>query len=521
MRYLADCLICRDGSASLSVSLSLAAALGASFALDAVALPRARRRSGIALMLHVFALMLLTGAMLIVTRRLLFSACIAVALVGLLATVSNAKYESLREPFVFTDLSLFSQLFAHPRLYLPFLSVGKVIGIVICVAALLSGFFAERPFDGGLWPVMALLVASAAMTYWLAKRLPLTLDAGADQQRHGFFAVFVAYLLNGLRPATLCAFEEAARTGPFASGAPTAGPDVIVIQSESYFDARRLGSAIDSANYRNLDIARRESSYHGELLVPAWGANTMRTEFAMLSGLTSARLGYARFYPYTFVRRACTTIAAWFRRGGYTTVAIHPYYADFFGRNRVFPLLGFDKFLDIEYFSDSPRAGPYIADSAVLDTVIDVLDERRSAPRFIFAMTMENHGPLHLEQVLPGESCSRHTLGEDPSWRDLTAYLRHIENADAMIGRLLDHLRASDRETVVCFYGDHVPALPHVFEKLGLTPQTSDYFIWRNYGAVAPERRDLAAEELGVALLRVIQDEGNRTRKPCVSEKAT
>ncbi len=457
----------------------------------------------------------------LITARPVLSACAALAILALLALVSNAKYESLREPFVFTDLSLFSQLFAHPRLYLPFLSVGKVIGIVIGVTALLSGFFAERPSDGAFSLVMVLLVASAVATCWLAARLPLTLDAGSDQRRHGFFAVFVAYLLNGLRPATLRAFEQAARTGPFASGAPTAGPDVIVIQSESYFDARRLGTEIGPANYRHLDIARRESCYHGELFVPAWGANTMRTEFAMLSGLTPARLGYARFYPYAFVRRACTTIAAWFQRGGYTTVAIHPYYADFFGRNRVFPLLGFGKFLDIEYFSDSPRAGPYIADSAVLDAVIDVLDEPGSAQRFIFAMTMENHGPLHLEQVLPGESCSRHTLGEDPSWRDLTAYLRHIENADAMIGRLLDHLRASDRETVVCFYGDHVPALPHVFDKLGVSPQTSDYFIWRNYGTDTPECRNLAAEELGAALLHVVQDDGNRAEEPHASEKAT
>ncbi|MCM3016223.1 sulfatase-like hydrolase/transferase, partial [Bacillus subtilis] len=158
------------------------------------------------------------------------------------------------------------------------------------------------------------------------------------------------------------------------------------------------------------------------------------------------------------------------------------YYADFFGRNRVFPLLGFNTFLDIEYFADAPRAGPYIYDAAVLDAVIAALESKCDKPRFIFAMTMENHGPLHLEKVLPEESRSRHTLGEDASWRDLTAYLRHIENADAMIGRLLDHLRSSDRETVVCFYGDHVPALPHVFDKLGVSPQTSDYFIWRNYG---------------------------------------
>ncbi|WP_322073000.1 LTA synthase family protein [Burkholderia cepacia] len=495
--------------------------LGVSFVLDALALPRARQRSGAALVLHAVALACLTGTMLIVTRRFVFSVCIAAALVGLLAAVSNAKFESLREPFVFTDLSLFSQLFAHPRLYLPFLSVGKVIGIVIGGAALLGGFLAERPLHGGLWPVAALVAACGAAACWLAARLPLTLDAGTDQQQHGFFAVFVAYLLNGLRPATLRAFEQVALAGPYASGAPAAGPDVIMIQSESYFDARRLGTAIDPENYRHLDTARREACFHGELTVPAWGANTMRTEFAVLSGLASARLGYARFYPYAFVRRACASIAGWFRQGGYMTVAIHPYYADFFGRNRVFPLLGFDKFLDIEHFADASRAGPYIADSAVLDTVIDVLDEPRDAPLFAFAMTMENHGPLHLEPVLPGESSSRHTLGEDASWRDLTAYLRHIENADAMIGRLLDHLRTSNRETVVCFYGDHVPALPHVFHKLGVTPQSSDYFIWRNYGTVMARCRNLAAEELGSALLHVVQDDGNRTQQPCASEKAT
>ncbi|WP_446902271.1 LTA synthase family protein [Burkholderia sp. YIM B11467] len=506
---------------SVGVWLTLPIALGASFVLDALALPRARRRSGAARVLHCLALVVLTGVMLFATRRLVFSVCIAVALVGLLATVSNAKYESLREPFVFTDLSLFSQLFAHPRLYLPFLSVGKVIGIVIGGGVLLGGFFAERPLHGGLWLVAVLVAVCAAAACSLAARLPLTLDAGEDQQRHGFFAVFVAYLLNGLRPATLRAFEQVARSGPYAAGAPIAGPDVIVIQSESYFDARRLGAAIDPANYRHLDIARRESCCHGELFVPAWGANTMRTEFAMLSGLVPARLGYARFYPYAFVRRACASIAAWFRQGGYTTVAIHPYYADFFGRNRVFPLLGFDQFLDIEHFADAPRAGPYIADSAVLDAVINALDEPRDTPRFVFAMTMENHGPLHLEPVLPGEASSRHALGEDASWRDLTAYLRHIENADAMIGRLLDHLRTSDRETVVCFYGDHVPALPHVFHKLGATPQHSDYFIWRNYGAGTPEYRNLVAEELGAALLRVVQDDGNRAGEPCASEKAT
>ncbi|WP_431226311.1 LTA synthase family protein [Burkholderia contaminans] len=506
------------------IALTFVVAAGLSFIPDQVAMPRAGwRRPVAALMLHICAVSFVFGIVLAVTSRPVISACASIALVGLVAAVSNAKYESLCEPFVFTDLSLFSQLFSHPRLYLPFLSLGKVVAIAGGILLLVCGLIVERPSASGFtFTSWWLVVASLLVGQLLAARMTLTLDPDTDQSRNGFFAIFVAYLLNGLRPSTLAHFKRSLMTGPYTNGGPRRHPDVILIQSESYFDMRRISGALESSVYSRLDRARNESVLHGRLSVPAWGANTMRTEFAVLTGLPQASLGYARFYPYAFVRNACASLARWFSRGNYETLAIHPYYADFFGRDRVFPLLGFARFLDIDHFASAPRAGPYVADAAVADAIVSTLEAAdRDRPQFIFAMTMENHGPLHLEQVLPGESSSRHTLGEGTSWRDLTAYLRHIENADAMIGRLLDHLRASDRETVVCFYGDHVPALPHVFEKLGVSPQTSDYFIWRNYGTDAPECRNLAAEELGAALLHVVQDDGNRTEQPCASEKAT
>ncbi|HDV6326805.1 TPA: LTA synthase family protein [Burkholderia cenocepacia] len=509
---------------SARLAVTLTATLALSFAVDAIAVPRAPlRRPLLSSVLHIAAVLFIFDLVFAATSRPLFSACASLALVGLVAAVSNAKYESLREPFVFTDLSLFSQLFSHPRLYLPFLGVGKVVAIGAGILLVIAGFVVERTVHRGsvatAWFGVALPLVLAVP---IAARLPLTLDPDADQRCHGFFAVFVAYLLNGLRPATFRKFREVVAAGPFAIGKSNRRPDVILIQSESFFDARRLGGAVEPRLFARFDEARREAIWHGEMTVPAWGANTMRTEFAVLTGMESFSLGYARFYPYAFVRNKIASLASWFDRCGYDTVAIHPYYADFFGRDRVFPLLGFTRFLDIRDFASASRAGPYVADAAVSESIIEELGTTGDDhPRFIFAMTMENHGPLHLEQVLPGESSSRHTLGEDASWRDLTAYLRHIENADAMIGRLLDHLRTSDRETVVCFYGDHVPALPHVFDKLGISPQTSDYFIWRNYGTDTPECRNLAAEELGSVLLHVVQDDGHRAEQPHASEKAT
>ncbi|QBQ98332.1 LTA synthase family protein [Paraburkholderia pallida] len=487
--------------------LMFAIAVGASFAPDRLAAPRGPvRRVASAWALHALAVICVASLFLLVTARPAFSACGTIALVALVALVSNAKYESLREPFVFTDLSLFSQLFSHPRLYLPFLSTAKVVAIGIGVLAVAGGYLAEppltpRPGLAALLITIATFLASCA----LARRLPLTLAPSADVEHHGFFAVFVAYLLNGLRPATFDALQNAGATSPFATGGiPGQCPDVIVIQSESFFDARCISSAIDSALFTHFDCACNESVQHGALSVPAWGANTMRTEFSLLTGLASQRLGYARFYPYAFVRRACASIASWFRRSGYETLAIHPYYADFFGRERALPLMGFDKFLDVRYFADALRAGPYVSDAAVADVIISILDAGTAKPQFIFAMTMENHGPLHLERVEAGEAANYHSFGDDPAWRDLTAYLRHVANADAMIGRLLAYLRTRRRDTVLCFYGDHVPALPHIFDRLGKVPSQSNYFIWRNFGDHSAAKQDLPVENLGAAVLQAM-----------------
>lgn len=489
----------------LESTLSVAA-LVCSFAVEAIAVTRSSlRRPLIALVLHGAAFAAIALLCVALTGRPFFSACATLVLIALLAVVGNAKYESLREPLVFTDLSLFSQVFAHPRLYLPFLGAGKIVAVIAGLSLAVAGFLFEQPVALQQRGVAAMLMLLALPPcFVIARRLPLTLQPFSDQRRFGFFAAFAAYLIQGLSGVQMRAFARALAAGPFASGTPQTRPDVIVIQSESYFDARRLGACVRPEPYAQFERTKRESFEQGELSVPAWGANTMRSEFALLTGLASVELGYARFYPYMFVRRACASLAGYFQRGEYRTVAVHPYYADFFGRNRAFAHMHFDRFLDIQSFKSAERVGPYVADNAVAEAIIALLQKSDDKPLFAFAITMENHGPLHLEKVVPDESRSRHTLGEDALWRDLTAYLRHIENADAMIGKLTSYLRERKRPTVLCFYGDHVPALTPVFDALGAQPINSDYFIWRNFGTGCGERRDVPVENLGSAIQRAM-----------------
>ncbi|MFX1766419.1 LTA synthase family protein [Paraburkholderia sp. A1RI-2L] len=493
-------------------------ALTASSFADAGARPGANafwRRSLRAKLLHVSVVTLLFCIALVASVRPAFSAFVVFACVAGLVIIGNAKYEALREPLVFTDLSLFSQLFRHPRLYLPFLSAGEVVAILLGAGVFATAFLIDPPLTHLHYAWLACVIAVAlGACVVLPPRLPLTLDAALDQVMHGFVAVFVAYFLNGMRTRTFRALQEALDTSGFArTGAPAHRPDILVIQSESFFDARRLDSSIRTSILEQFDRARAEAWLHGELDVPAWGANTMRSEFALLTGLDQSKLGYARFYPYAFVRRACASLASWFKGSGYRTLAIHPYHANFFGRDRAFRHFGFEHFVDIDAFASARRAGAYVADEAVADKVIDTL-EASTDPVFIFAVTMENHGPLHLEPVEPGEGAAYHALGDAPELHDLTAYLRHLVNADAMIGRLLTYLRTRERDTVVCFYGDHVPAMSRAYRHIGRLPHRSDFFIWTNYSATSPRSSKLRIDELGRALIGAMDSERTTRRTP-------
>jgi phosphoglycerol transferase MdoB-like AlkP superfamily enzyme len=278
--------------------------------------------------------------------------------------------------------------------------------------------------------------------------------------------------------------------------------NITVIQSESFFDARRLDSSIKSSVLENYDRCKTESMQYGKLNVPAWGANTMRTEFSFLTGLNYDDMGFYRYYPYQYVHQLpVTSLATYLKSQGYYCVCIHPHPASFFGRDRIFPKLGFDAFIDIESFDKKDTFGPYISDKAVTEKIIEITHKNNDKPLFIFAITMENHGPLHLEKTTVEEQSHFFDKAPIAEINDLTVYLRHLKNADKMIADLCSAYRQIDQASCLCFYGDHIPSMPKIYQELDYNDQDSDYFIWDNSTNNDDLNSELAEKSLAVDAL--------------------
>ena len=494
-----------------------------SFAVEALLTPRPVapwRRPVAAVGVHVGVWTLAFALELMLFRRPYFAVANVLAIELLIVLVSNAKYQALKEPFVYPDFEYFTDAIRHPRLYLPFFGVGKALaaggGYFL---ALWAGLTLEESVTAGagLWlasfadlsqehvfdptiptiPFFAYALVIGAMgAYGAARagdRLEITLNAIADIERFGLIASLWAYGI--LERASVSPIQEHALfSGTHRITADQPLNDIVILQSESFFDARRTYSNVNQSVLRNFDILKGESIQHGPLTVAAWGANTVRTEFSFLSGLSGDRLGIHQFNPYRKLAvNGFPTIASYLRGLGYRTICIHPYYKEFYKRDKVYPALGFDEFIDLEQFRDSKLEGAYVADSEVCKKIIEVLGRVSVQPLYVHVITMENHGPLHLEQISDAELAELINGSIPESCHDLGVYLRHLRNADAMFGELREALLRQNKSTTLCIFGDHVPIMPAVYCHLGMTDGTTDYLIWQ-----AGQRGEGVAQAFGV-----------------------
>jgi hypothetical protein len=489
----------------IALFLPLTVGLALSFAVIALlrpVLPAPWRWAWQGVTLHAGLWLMLHASLVLILGRPWFAMAIGLAFLMLLVQVSNAKFHSLREPFVFQDFEYFTDAIRHPRLYIPFLGWWKFALIVVAVSAALAiGLWLEAApaerfsLSGQLGEVMLLLIAGSVLVIFSNDGPELVFSPDADLQRLGFLGCLWAYACAEKSPMRL------PKLLPDLASLSPERPDLLVVQSESFFDPRSYFPGIRSDVLAEFDQLNLESICHGQLQVPAWGANTVRSEFAFLSGVTEEMLGVHRFNPYRQILKAeVFSVARELKAVGYRTVCIHPYSASFYGRDKVYPHLGFDEFIDDRSFVGAERFGPYISDRAVAEKAKSLIASA-DGPIFVFLITMENHGPLHLEK--PDESDYAALYSELPpsGCEDLTVYLRHLRNADRMMGGLREFLAQRTSPTRFCWYGDHVPIMPSVYRQFGPPDGRTNYFVWENRSCKSGVRLELKLTELaGVSL---------------------
>lgn len=479
-----------------------------------------------AVLLDLFPVVLAAALLLLATGRPLFTGVVVLALGGGFALADQAKREALREPVVFSDMSEARHIFTHPHLYLPFAGPGLVYGGAATMSAIAIGLFVFGP---ALWQPEPLIAAVAslavcAMAWTLSREPALSMAAASlrrlqpcgepdtDAARLGPFASLLVY---GIIARSERAHRQAQKSPlpmPALNTSHGARP-VVIVQCESFFDARRLSPRIPRDLLRGFDACVQSGATYGRFDVSAWGANTMRAEFSALTGISDDCLGYDRFNPYhAFARSPLASLASRLRDQGYRTLCLHPFDRGFFRRDLILKALGFEVFLCRDELGGSRRP-PYQSDPELARKILRVLEAE--GPRtFIFAITMGNHGPW-LDTGIEISAAARGLFAPEdlPQGGELLRYLDGLTRSDEMLRPLLDELGPRRRNALFGFYGDHLPSLPHAFAHLGFDDTASDYVLVDGDAPIA-QRLDLPAHVLPLMVLnRLHQGDATMRRR--------
>lgn len=449
------------------------------------------------------------------TRRLALACWLTLLAMAGLYAANAAKIQHLQTPLLPADLRFLSEpgpaleLFGHyvsfeTRHLLP-MAAGVLFTLLLWNRPGLPALAGWRRAALGSVAVLATVTMIAGSAPWKrvfdAHRLGFEPWALAESTAHvGLIGALLMYhwelgggdVPRADRKAALNLLQDhgPALRSRLAALPADAAPDIVVLQSESLFDPARLRD-VPSGQYLREYHRLRKRAKAGEMTVPTFGGGTIRTEFEVLTGVPLDTLGGLQYPWLELHRHDLPGLTSILSRQGYRTTAIHPNSAAFWNRSKAYPALGFDQFIDVGAFSKDDIIGLFTSDAALTDRILTELDGD-DRPQFVFAISMENHGPFDWRPGLDADRLARLSMPErldDGGRYWLGNYLYLLEDADRELGRLIDALKQRKRRTLVLFYGDHLPALPPVYHQLGFDDERSaqeQTVPWMLYDSASP-----------------------------------
>ena len=273
-------------------------------------------------------------------------------------------------------------------------------------------------------------------------------------------------------------------------------PNIVMLQMESMFDVKYLKNVTFSEDPLPVFTDFKKKYTSGLLTTPSFGAGTANTEFEVNTAMALDYFGPGE-YPYTTVMRehAAESFGYNLKDYGYTTHAIHDHTGRFYGRNWVYPNLGYDTFTSVEYMNGIERNPLNWVDDSILTGEIMKSMVSTDNQDFVFAVSVQGHGKYPSQIIDPDQKITVKGFNEQESI-GFEYYVNQVKLMDDFLGEFTEALSKYDEPTVVVIYGDHLPKFsiePSDLENNNI--YQTEYVIWDNFG-LKKNDKDLTTYQL-------------------------
>ncbi len=139
------------------------------------------------------------------------------------------------------------------------------------------------------------------------------------------------------------------------------------------------------------------------------------------------------------------------REKGYATMAFHAYKPEFWNRQNIYPMLGYDRFINLHDFNPEEIFGWGLSDKYFFKQSAKYLSTA-TQPFYSFLITLSSHHPYALPKKY--KTVKLQTEHENTA---LGRYIQAIHYADEALGLFIDELKRYDlfSNSIIAIYGDH------------------------------------------------------------------
>lgn len=288
-----------------------------------------------------------------------------------------------------------------------------------------------------------------------------------------------------------------------ADAEETVPVNLICIMNESLSELKTGGEFTTNVEYFPFLNSLEENTVKGSLCVPVFGSMTSNTEFEFLTGDSMALLP-ANSIAYQFnVKPGAYSLVSTLKEQGYYSVAMHPYPGENWNRVECYRNMGFDEFLDEEFYEGSEELRNYVSDQADYEKLIRMVEEKENPEDklFLFNVTMQNHGGYEgiydnfdQEVWLTGERQGRYPKTDQ--------YLSLMKKSDDAFRELVEYFDHMDEPTMIVMFGDHQPSVEDEFYddiagKPSADVPVQDHLMWYETPFVIWTNYDMPSEDMG------------------------
>ena len=357
------------------------------------------------------------------------------------------------------------------------MGIGMIMSVALLVFDMSPATSPEYVLGAGL------LVVVCTLALWLLRQ-----PATFERPRYLALAVGITLALAGADYAisrdTIGSYSRLAPAGaPFTSAVEQSGiaaladgrTHVMVVMVEA------MGQPADPALRRQLDAiwARPELAALFDVT---------RGETPFYGSTTSGEIRelchrWGNYAEITTAQPGC--LPAQLAARGYGTTAIHGFQANFFERDRWYPLLGFENSI---FGADLLRAGaslcpnvfPGPCDREIPATIAERLQQAQT-PQFVYWLTLNSHLPIVENAELRTQNCDQLGAEMDSGFPMICRLFSIWDDTAASLAQAVS--QPDFPPTHILIVGDHMPPFTHQASRLQFDAENVPWILLRYKGS--------------------------------------